>query len=379
VRTPTEIRRNAILRVRAPPHVNPIEDYIHRIISISSISSAMAQPIPQALAHLVTLNSEYNVLICIDGKCKYALEPTAISRHLRDKHKTAMELREQVEQYIEGFPFAYNHASVPLPTDGSAPQPIIPIVDGFICRDCPVKSVSKKAMRNHGNRAHNKKKVPNEDIFQAAQLQSWFGEKRERYWVVDKGQQVEAARQAHRATIQDAGEECDDAEERNADNPSDGEHSQDEADDQIVQEIENWKAEAQEWRLQALKDVPAVELDSWLQYTKWNEVLGASKHDLVKTSQFARQPDPNEPKLERVLRAWSRILSRCLDTLAATDQKDTLKWWESPKMEAASQRPFGLPQSTKGIDKYSRVWESLICYMMRMAPVEHWEDETGEH
>jgi hypothetical protein len=41
-------------------------------------------------------------------------------------------------------------------------------------------------MRNHGNRAHNKKKVPNEDIFQPAQLQSWFGEKRERYWVVDE-------------------------------------------------------------------------------------------------------------------------------------------------------------------------------------------------
>jgi hypothetical protein len=50
--------------------------------------------------------------------------------------------------------------------------------------------VSKKAMRNHGNRAHNKKKVPNEDIFQPAQLQSWFGEKRERYWVVDERQQV---------------------------------------------------------------------------------------------------------------------------------------------------------------------------------------------
>jgi hypothetical protein len=36
----------------------------------------------------------------------------------------------------------------------------------------------------------------------------------------------------------------------------------------------NWKAEAQERRLRALKDVPAVEMDSWLQYTKWNKVLG---------------------------------------------------------------------------------------------------------
>ena len=189
-----------------------------------------------------------------------------------------------------------------------------------------------------------------------ARLQSWFGEKRERYWVVDESQQIAQERQAHRATIRDIGEESSNSD--NADSSSDSEHGQDEIDDQIVQEIENWKAEAQERRLQALKDVPTVEMDSWLQYTKWNEVLSQSKHDMVKTHQFTREPDPDEPKLERVLRAWSRILDRCLDTLAATDQKDALKWWASPKNEAASQRPFELPQNAKSMEKYSRIWES---------------------
>jgi hypothetical protein len=42
---------------------------------------------------------------------------------------------------------------------------------------------------------------------------------------------------------------------------------------------------------------------SWLQYTKWDEVLSQSKHDMVKTSQFTRQPDPEEPELGRVLKA----------------------------------------------------------------------------
>ena len=49
--------------------------------------------------------------------------------------------------------------------------------------------------------------------------------------------------------------------------------------------------------------MPAAEIDSWLQYTGWSEVLGRSKHNLVKTHQFACAPDPDEPKLERVLRA----------------------------------------------------------------------------
>jgi hypothetical protein len=129
--------------------------------------------------------------------------------------------------------------------------------------------------------------------------------------------------------------------------------------------------------LRALKDVPAIVMDSWLQYTKWNGVFSQSKHNLVATFQFARKPNPNEPELERVLRAWSRILDQCLNTLAATNQKDTLKWWVSLKNEAASQRPFELPQSAKSVEKYSGIWESFICYMMRMAPTEHWRDEIG--
>jgi len=151
----------------------------------------MAQPIPQALTHLVALNSEYNVLICIDSKCKYALEPTAISRHLRDKHKTPIKLRKQVEQYVKEFPFAYDHTSVPLPSDGLAPQPIIPIVGGFQCKDCAFKTQGRPTMRQHANQAHDKKKAADEDISQVAQLQSWFGEKRERYWVVDKSKQAQ--------------------------------------------------------------------------------------------------------------------------------------------------------------------------------------------
>jgi hypothetical protein len=40
-----------------------------------------------------------------------------------------------------------------------------------------------------------------------------------------------------------------------------------------------------------LQNVPAVELDSRLRYTQWNEVLSQSKHNLVKTYQFTREPE----------------------------------------------------------------------------------------
>ena len=54
--------------------------------------------------------------------------------------------------------------------------------------------------------------------------------------MVDEGQQIAQERQAHRATIGDAGEESGDPEPNadNADSSSDRESSQDEVNDQIV-------------------------------------------------------------------------------------------------------------------------------------------------
>jgi hypothetical protein len=131
-------------------------------------------------------------------------------------------------------------------------------------------------MRKHGNKVHNKKRVPNEDIFQAVRLQSWFGEKRERYWAVDESQQITQERQARRAAIGDVGEESNS--EANTSGSSESEDSQDDrlsdSLDDIIEEIEGWKADACERLLEALKKVPAAEIDAWLHFTGWNEVLG---------------------------------------------------------------------------------------------------------
>jgi hypothetical protein len=335
----------------------------------------MAQPIPQSLNHLIALNVEFHILICI--QCKFAVTPGAIVRHLRDQHKTDIELRRQVEGYVQVFPFPYSYDTVILPADKSVPQPIIPVVNGFQCQECPFKSQSREMVKKHGNSAHNKRRVADEDLFYIVKLQSWFSEKKARYWIVDEATGQEQERQARRAITRDVGEETDPSDD-GSDNRDSSDSDQDDVDDQIVQEIEKWKGEAQERRLRLLKEVPVVEMDSWLQYTKWNEVLSQSKHNLVKTFHYTRVPDPDEPHLDRLLRAWNRILERCLDTLEATDHKDALKWWASPKNEAADQRPFELPQNAKSVDKYSGIFACFICYIMRTAPLENHTDETGE-
>jgi hypothetical protein len=219
---------------------------------------------------LVALNVEYGVLICIGNGCKCALEPTAISRHLAIKHKTPIELRKQVERYVVAFPFEYDYRTVLLPRDGSALQPVIPTVGGFACKDCPFKTRDHSNIRKHANKVHNKKRVADEDIFQAVQLQSWFGEKRERYWVVDESQQAVQERQARRAAIGDIGEEssseANTGNSSNSDSESSGEDSQDDSLsdslDDIIKEIEGWKVDAYERLMEALKKVPAAEIDA---------------------------------------------------------------------------------------------------------------------
>jgi hypothetical protein len=96
-------------------------------------------------------------------------------------------------------------------------------------------------------------------------------------------------------------------------------------DDQIVRNIEAWKSQAKKRRLTLLQKGPLIEVNSWLQFTQWNEVLSRSKHNIVKTHRFAREADPDEPELVRIAKAWNRILKQCLDTLAASDHKNTLK------------------------------------------------------
>ncbi|KAK6613680.1 hypothetical protein H4I96_00001 [Botrytis cinerea] len=108
--------------------------------------------------------------------------------------------------------------------------------------------------------------MADEEMFQLVKLQCWFGTKRGRFWIVDEAKGQEQERQVSRAMTRDVGEETDDSGDGNDDSEK-SESDQDDIEDQIVQDIEKWKGEAQERRLRTLKEVPVVEIDSWLRYT----------------------------------------------------------------------------------------------------------------
>jgi transcription elongation factor Elf1 len=149
--------------------------------------------IPSDLRHLIRLNVAYRVLICPYNKCCKAVEPRAFKEHLRVQHQTPLRDRERVQEYINGFKWNYDQATIQLPEDGSAPQPLIPVVDGFQCPTCPSEassrpftSINQKRMRVHGNTAHQTQRAEGNEVFRKVRLQSWFQDHRQRYWVVDE-------------------------------------------------------------------------------------------------------------------------------------------------------------------------------------------------
>ena len=102
-------------------------------------------------------------------------------------------------------------------------------------------------MRQHANRAHNKKRVADEDICQVVRSQSWFGERRERYWIVDESRRVD---DDDGSDGSDDGDDGDD--DHTSDSLADHQRSTSEVvDDQIVQDIEQYQADAKQRRLHA--------------------------------------------------------------------------------------------------------------------------------
>lgn len=314
---------------------------------------------PEVLQQWIIFNVEFHILLCHDTDCQYALTPGSTSRHLRDKHHVKIEVQRQADQYIKQWPWQYDFRSVPLPLDQSLPQPVLPVLNGFQCTKCNFKSQSRKVLRTHGSKQHNQKGLKDEQIFMAVQLQTWFGEKRARYWVVDAS---ERSRDVNNGQGGGSGSGSDDTRDTGA---------------AIKAEIEAWvKKEEEEYKASTV----ATEIDPWLQYTGWEEVLAGSKHSLVKTAEFTATATADEPELERLLQSWERILQRSLGTLAAVSKyKDILKWWASPKNEAASQKPFELPQNhQKTVPRYGQTFGRLLCYIIRAAPEEPGNDsETG--
>lgn len=137
-------------------------------------------PQPTELLHYIPA---HRVLIC--KKCRYAIQPNAMTRHLKDVHHIYHSGRQSLMSYTLGLDLADPKKVVP-PEPHDAPAPFIPIQKGVACsvRDCDHLCVTIKRMKRHWAVVH--KDMHTDGIkWHPVNLQTFFRGNRLRYFRVD--------------------------------------------------------------------------------------------------------------------------------------------------------------------------------------------------
>jgi hypothetical protein len=158
--------------------------------------------VPDRLRSMIQLNNAYGVLICPHDHCRKAVQPSAFTRHSHEEHGTTIRARRELEAFIKKLAWEYDSQTIKRPDDGSNRQPTIPVSDGVECRFCIAEcreltfktrkqTSMRKIMKAHGNKVHKRNEVPDDELYRAIRVQTWFrGNGEARYWRVEEDDNV---------------------------------------------------------------------------------------------------------------------------------------------------------------------------------------------
>lgn len=125
---------------------------------------------------------ERRVLLC--KECRYAIQPSAISRHLKEIHRIYRSDRRVLVEYAQGLDLA-DPPDVVLPRPHEPPVPFLPIEGGLACgaEACGYLCVTAKRMKHHWKQGHDHS-VSKAPTWRPVHLQTFFRGNQLRYFVV---------------------------------------------------------------------------------------------------------------------------------------------------------------------------------------------------
>ncbi|KAK9351547.1 hypothetical protein V1523DRAFT_398221 [Lipomyces doorenjongii] len=126
-------------------------------------------PQPTQLLHYLP---SFQVVVCTS--CRYAIQPNAISRHLKEIHHIYRSRRRPFIEYVSSLPLK-EPQDVILPKAHEFPVPYLPVEQGFMCesKGCPYLCVSVKRMKSHWVSEHGRKGQTEVD-WHSVPLQTFF-------------------------------------------------------------------------------------------------------------------------------------------------------------------------------------------------------------
>ena len=122
-------------------------------------------------------------------------------------------------------------------------------------------------LREQCNKAHQLQRKKDEELFRPVKVQSYFQDRRERYWVVDDAAEARPATAIAQGVVQGDGDLLSGNDGGGGGGSGDSSSEDDNGvEDQIAQEMQNWTEEVKERRLKLLAKVPVAKLNSWLRF-----------------------------------------------------------------------------------------------------------------
>ena len=158
---------------------------------MSAVQKTAKHPEP---ADLILHLPLYNVVVC--ATCKYAIQPQAIARHLKETHHINRSYRRPFMQYVSKL--SLNDAETVIESKiHEFPVPLLPVHDGFVCESegCGHLCMSVKRMRTHWLDVHGRSGQALLD-WQPAKLQTFFRGNLLRYFTAPKSRPTEGVKAA---------------------------------------------------------------------------------------------------------------------------------------------------------------------------------------
>ncbi len=152
---------------------NTLELHIFKTLALIFMSTAVpSTSLAPLLEGLLQYLSPYKVVVCTS--CRYAIQPKAIARHLKEIHRIKRSDRQPFMQHVEKFELA-EHELVMQYIPGQFPVPLLPVQSGLQCRsqDCSYLCVTEKRMKHHWLAVHGRQGLAACD-WQTAPLQTFF-------------------------------------------------------------------------------------------------------------------------------------------------------------------------------------------------------------
>ncbi|OBT52984.1 hypothetical protein VE04_08314 [Pseudogymnoascus sp. 24MN13] len=147
---------------------------------------------PTELLHYLP---QHRVLIC--KECQYAIQPSAISRHLKELHRIYRSNRQKFMKYAEGLDLA-DPAYVILPGPNEGPVPFLPTIGGLACVviGCHYLCATDKRMKMHWSAEHSGV-VAGDTQCHLVKLQTFFRGNQLRYFIVRHSRTAQSQPERH--------------------------------------------------------------------------------------------------------------------------------------------------------------------------------------